>query len=347
MVVQRFLLAAATAAILLAPLSAQRLGRSRAATPVRPSAQAAYFPLEVGNSWTYVQEGRVAGGPVTIQVLGSRDVNGVTYFDVEGLVGGRAWLRFDGRGRLVEYREETGQDQLWYDFGAPVGGSWTIDRPELCFAKASVASREETVKTPAGVFDQALVVDFGPEANCADAGLDEDAFAPGVGLVERTGITIAGPLTLRLQEARIGGKAVRASGAGFGVSTDRLVYVPDFFPVVDEEKDPIPAARISITLENTTGGPLALTFNSGQRFEVVIRNEAGEAVWTWSDDKAFTLAIETVDIEGIRTWAVEKRLGEDREPWAAGVYTVEAELTNAGRRRFAAVTSFEITEPVF
>lgn len=347
---QRLALAAVCAAVLVAPcdLSAQRVSRSRAAAAqLRPIAQASYLPLAVGNTWTYIQEGRAAGQPVTIQVRDSREINGLTYYDVEGLVAGRALLRFDGRGRLVEYREDDRSEMLWYDFGAPVGGSWTIDRPDLCFAKATVASRTETVKTPAGVFNNALLVDFGPEANCADAGLDHDLFVPGVGLVERSGITIAGPLTWRLQEARVNGKTVRASGAGFSATTDRLTYVPDFFPVIGEKEDPIPTVRVSLTLENTTGGPLTLTFNSGQRFDVVIRDDAGEIVWTWSADKAFPAVVEQVDFEGLKTWVVEKRLGEDDRPWAAGVYTVEAQLTNAGPRRYSAVTSFELTEPVF
>ena len=337
------------AVILCTPalLDAQRLGRSRAQTSaVRLAPQSAFFPLEVGNRWTYSVEGRAGGGDHTIRVLDSLDFDGVTYYDVDGLVAGRAWLRFDSRGRLVQ-RREGGSEQLWYDFAAPVGGAWTIDRPDLCFAKAAIESRTETVKTPAGVFTGAVVVDFGPEANCADAGLDRDVFAPGVGLVERTGITIAGPLVMRLREANIDGKSVRGPGFGFGVRTDRTVYTPDCFPVIEEARDPIPTLRAEIILENSTGGPLELTFNTGQKFDVVIRNDAGEEVWRWSEGRAFTFAIEMVDLQDVRTWEVEKRLGEGNEPWPAGVYTVEAELTNAGPRRFAAMVSIILTDPVF
>ncbi len=343
-------IAVVAAAILCAApaVEAQRFGRSRVPPEsLRLAARSAYFPLAVGNTWIYSIDGRLGSSQQVIEVLGSKDVRGVTYYDVEGLVGGRALLRFDRRGRLVEYIADAGRDQLWYDFAAPLGASWTIDRPELCFAKATIESRSETVKTPAGVFANAVVVDFGPQANCADAGLDRDVFAPGVGLVERTSITIAGPRVMRLRRALVGGKSIHAAGLSFLLRTDRAVYTPNFFPPVDEELGGVPVLKAELTLENTSGTPFRIQFNSGQKLDVVIRNEDGKEVWRWSDGRAFTRAIEVVEIGGVRTWAVEKRMGEDGRPWPSGIYIVEAELTNAGARRFGATVGVELTEPVF
>ena len=346
----------ATAAIFCAPawLEAQDLSRGRTpAAAVRIAAQSEYFPLDVGNVWTYAVESNIVSSEQVIQVLDSEDIDGVTYYDVEGLVGGRALLRFDSQGRLVEYRRETGTEQLWFDFAAPVGSGWTIDRPELCFATAQIASRSHEVRTPSGTYASGVLVDFGPEANCADAGYDQDVFVAGIGLVERTQITLAGPMTLRLTEARIGRKIVRAESFGFSLRTDKPVYTPNFFPpVLDDDEEPrgdgIPTLRAVLTLENTTGTPIELAFSDGQRFEVVIRDQRGEEVWRWSDGKAFTQAAGTIRFEGMRTWAVEARLANDAdEPWTPGVYTVEAMITNAGERRFTATVGIEVTEPVY
>ena len=334
------------AALCATPGQAQHISRSRAAAePVRQAQLASYFPLDVGNSWTYSVEGIGAPQSDTIRVVDSRDISGVTYYQVEGLVPTAGLLRIDSRGRLVEYREGR-SEQLWYDFAAPLGSSWQIDRPDLCFASATIEARGAEHSVPAGVFRGVIEVDFGPEANCADAGLDRDLFAPAVGLIERSAITIAGPRTMRLREARINGRILRAAGMSFSVGSDKPIYTPNFFPPVGKDRG-IPTLRARLALENSSGAPFRMTFNSGQQFDAVIRNPAGEEVWRWSDGKAFTEAIETVTIEGVRVWVFEKSLGEDGEAWAPGIYSLEAEITNAGARRFGAMIGFEITEPVF
>lgn len=336
----------AAAFVCVAPGSAQRIARSRAAAePVRQAQLASYFPLAVGNSWTYGVEGIGAPQSETIRVVDSRDIRGVTYYQVEGLVPTAGLLRIDARGRLVEYREGR-PEQLWYDFAAPTGSSWRIDRPDLCFASATIQERGIEHKVPAGVFRGVMEVDFGPEANCADAGLDRDLFAPAVGLIERSAITIAGPRTMRLREARINGRTVRAAGVSLSLGSDRPSYTPNFFPPVDEDGG-IPILRGRLALENSSGAPFRMTFNSGQQFDAAIRNPEGKEVWRWSDGKAFTEAIETVTVEGVRVWIFEKALGDGGEAWPPGIYSLEAEITNAGARRFAAMISFEVTEPVF
>lgn len=334
------------AALCTTPGQAQRVSRSRvAAEPVRQAQLASYFPLAVGNSWTYSVEGIGAPQSETIRVVDSRDIRGVTYYQVEGLVPTAGLLRIDSRGRLVEYRE--GQsEQLWYDFAAPLGSSWQIDRPDLCFASATIKERGVEHRVPAGAFRGVIEVDFGPEANCADAGLDRDLFAPAVGLIERSAITIAGPRTMRLREARINGRILRAAGMSFSLGSDKPIYTPNFFPPVGKDRG-VPTLQGRLSLENSSGAPFRMTFNSGQQFEAVIRNPEGKEVWRWSDGRAFTEAIETVTIEGVRVWVFEKALGEDGEAWAPGIYSLEAEITNAGARRFGAMISFEVTEPVF
>ena len=47
--------------------------------------------------------------------------------------------------------------------------------------------------------------------------------------------------------------------------------------------------------EGTTA--ITLTFSSGKRADIVVRNESGEEVWRWSDGRMFTQAITRATLE--------------------------------------------------
>ena len=115
---------------------------------------------------------------------------------------------------------------------------------------------------------------------------------------------------------------------------------------VDEDGG-VPTLKGRLVLENSSGRPFRLFFSSGQRFDAVIRNAAGEELWVWSANKLFTQATATIDVEGVLSWTFDAPLGRDATPWEAGVYELEVWLTNAGGGRFAGTLSFAITEPVF
>jgi len=57
------------------------------------------------------------------------------------------------------------------------------------------------------------------------------------------------------------------------------------------------AIEITLTATNTGAAPLQVTFNSGQRFDLVIRRPRGDAVWQWSSDKAFIQVIQTITLQ--------------------------------------------------
>ena len=51
----------------------------------------------------------------------------------------------------------------------------------------------------------------------------------------------------------------------------------------------------TFTIENTGTEPVELTFSSGKRTDVVVRDtDTDEVVWRWSDGRMFTQALETV-----------------------------------------------------
>ena len=207
---------------------AQLPPRSRALQLRRP---ANYFPLAAGNSWTYTIEGRAASGTVTVRVTKSVETAARQYFRLEGFTPRPALVRVDSQGRLLEFRPDSGTEHLWYDFGAAEGTTWMPELLNPCLGTARLASRHADVAVPVGDFNDALVIRHGT-TNCADAGIQEEVFAPGIGLLRRTETTIAGPRSMALTEARVGSRVIRSSWLSFSLSIDQPVYIPNLMPPV-------------------------------------------------------------------------------------------------------------------
>ena len=324
--------------------SAQWPARSRT---VQLAETAVYFPLAVGNTWAYEIEGRAVSGSRRVTVTEQVDVGGVIYYRLEGYAPRPALVRRTPQGRLVEYRADTGGDHLWYDFGVQEGGVWSSELPFDCTGEAKLVSRNTQADVPAGSFEPALVIRYGSTI-CADAGIEEEVFAPRVGLLRRTEITIAGPRSLVLIEARVGGAVISAAEVAFSLSIDRPVYVPNLFPPLDPERA-IPVLHARMTIRNSTAAPLVLNFPSGQRFDLVIRNTNREEVFRWSANKLFTQALGKIELSpGRRSFTVEAPLGAGaNQPLPPGTYTADAWLTTEGPPAYRASVAFEISEPVF
>ena len=95
-----------------------------------------------------------------------------------------------------------------------------------------------------GNFGNAILVKYGPNA-CADAGLNGEYYLPGVGLVHRAYLTIAGPSSFDLIYARIGGRTYLSEPhISFSLALDRSLYElrPDQ-PGEDSKCDDGPADR--------------------------------------------------------------------------------------------------------
>ena len=347
---KRFLLVAAVAVASLIPLvaSAQIAMRSRAGDPAPRAAAAAasYFPLSVGDSWTYALEGRTAGDEArTIHVAETQERRGVTYYRLEGwpMLEG-ALVRVNSRGQAVVLDSESGAERLWYDFAAPVGGMWQPETGDACVGRAEIAGRNQKAEVPAGSFEAALAIDYAP-SECADAGLTSELFAPGIGLIERTEITIAGPLTWRLTRAQVGGRTIEGPGLSFGIQIDRPIYTPNLFPPVEPGQE-IPKLRARVTISNRSSTPLSLTFPSAQLFDMEIRDEAGETVYFWSATRLFPAVVTELELSpGERVFEVEIPLSMGDQPYRPGTYVVEGWLAMPRGRLYSASVPFEVTEP--
>ncbi len=329
---------------LCSPAWAQRIGRSRSAAVERTAdVQSRFFPMAAGNSWTYNFDRLGPEEGVTLAVGDPVEISGVSYFPLEaGMAGAQILLRTDAQGRVLEYNSEAGRAALRYDFAAPVGGTWEPPFPGDCTGPATVAARNEPITVPAGTFRETITIHYGP-GNCADAGIEEEIFAAGVGLVSRTDTTIAGPRTMRLARARVNGRTVEGTGLSFSVRTDRPVYTPNLMPPVDPEKA-IPVLKATVVVENTSETPVTITFPSAQLFDLSIRNARGESVYTWSANKLFAAVVTEVEL-GRRVFEEEIPLAMGSEPLRPGMYVLEAWLVKPDGKAFSGSVAFEVTEP--
>lgn len=56
---------------------------------------------------------------------------------------------------------------------------------------------------------------------------------------------------------------------------------------------PIP---VVLSVRNTGSAAVAITFMSGQRYDLVARRPRGDEVWRWSHDRAFIQAVQTITL---------------------------------------------------
>jgi hypothetical protein len=128
---------------------------------------AAFFPLAVGNEWTYTVS---AGGQTqqeTIHIVG-RD---------------GAWFLDDQRGRM-RIEEDGVRDRDRYLLRAPIapGASWTsVDN--LVVQKFALSGTDVTLATPAGHFEHCVVVRNDQPLPSGARFVTEWTYAPGIGLV--------------------------------------------------------------------------------------------------------------------------------------------------------------------
>lgn len=323
-----------------APLLAAAAALAQAPPRIRFSAHP-YFPLATGNEWVYVQRGRVAGDPVTVQILATNQFNGISYYQITGYAEQPAWVRYNATGELVQYDPSGGTEKLWYPFAGPDGFSFRSEVPAPCLQRAVLRGHNAEIRVPAGTFSPFLAVEYQPGA-CADAGYSEEVFVARIGLVRRTAITIAGPRSFELIWARVNGVVISGPELSFGVALDKALYYADFMPPVDPARSiPILAARL--TLRNTGPQPVTLQFNSGQRYDLVIRDSKGDQIYQWSQGKFFTQALGRLELKGEQIYLQEIPLADrGGRTYPEGRYKLEAWLATSEGKAFAATVPFEI-----
>lgn len=319
--------------------NAQIPPRSRAAKSARA---AVHFPLAVGNHWTYIETGGLSSGRREVSITESRDFNQQEYFLLVGYAGEPAWVRMTDENQIVSYNPDADTETVWYDFGAEIGVPWRSGLPLECTGEARITSKpsfiNDTVTQIAPAF---LTVEYGP-TQCADVGLLEEVFVPGVGLVRRVSQSIAGPRTLSLVYAQVGGRVIGETGLLVSLTIDQPVYTANLQPPV-EAGNVVPMLTATLTVRNTTDLPLQIVTPTGQQFEFEIRDAEGALMYRWSDGQFFTQATTIIDLSpGERNFSIEVPLGEGDTPFPEGSYTIEGWVTGGASKRYSASSGFEL-----
>lgn len=153
----------------------------------------AYFPLDEGNRWVYMQnlqgidrptrdpypmqEVRVVGG---IRIEEGAEVVRVANYTFRLGQGSSSFAELNGR--VIEFNgHETGQ---WYEFTPGAQVNLPRFANDCIHGSKGTVLGQRIVSVPAGTFRDCLDIQYSA-VPCAGIGLVSETFAPGIGLIER------------------------------------------------------------------------------------------------------------------------------------------------------------------
>ncbi len=303
-----------------------------------PALAATWLPWQAGDEATYAT---TLGSPEEVSIDNTYGGAWVHYSNFIGV--GPYWVATGLPGEEVRvYSSSTGPMTL-VDFDDPVGTSRRISMGYCNTAPATLAAKDLTVTTPAGVFEDVIRMDFG--ISCADGGTTSAWFAPGVGVIKWTQESIAGPVTYTMVDGEVGGvKLPMPEPVSVEGGFDKVEAWINMMPPVGG-----PPTTVSgrLRLQNNTNADIVLQFLGGQAFEVSILDSTGAVVSRWSRGMAFHRAIwrDRIRPGDARWFAGAVDLVDDHgAPLPQGNYTVRIEVTSAptsltshgpGSQRFA------------
>lgn len=212
-----------------------------------------YFPLVTGSRWTLVSQSEA----VTETVVEDQLIDGLWYFffdQFRDLTGIGFRMTTD---KIYKYSDWSGTSEvLWYDFSAKVGDSWedsvTYDVPTTI----TLISESDSVVTPAGTYDDC----YHFQHFIGDDYVFNEWFTPGIGLVQRDVITIAGTTRWQLLDSIL------------NIVTDPPASIPESFVLYPNFPNPfnlsttirfsIPTrSKVTITVYNLLGKEVAILLN--------------------------------------------------------------------------------------
>ena len=100
---------------------------------------------------------------------------------------------------------------------------------------------------------------------------------------------------------------------------------------------------MKMTVANPFDEPVTLRFTSGQTYDFIIRDSAGQKVWQWSDGKVFTMALQQRELAAGESYEVSARWtvpqGETELP--PGLYYIKGSVNQdvSAYRRTIAITA--------
>lgn len=166
------------------------------------AAQQDYLPLQVGNQWVL----QTAGSKpelLTIEVQRSKVKDNRTYFLVTGYAPSPVWLR-KANGTVFALNEETGREDILAQVSPGAGRYQT----QLSGCEQAAQNSSQVIPHRGSNYDlqDTLTITYAPNG-CRDIGFQTEVYAPGIGLVRRSLITLAGLKQFDLVFARVNGEA--------------------------------------------------------------------------------------------------------------------------------------------
>jgi len=152
------------------------------ATSAQADTHQRYFPLNVGNSWTYINSGDAS--TKTFAIIGTEEINGYTYYKFDdyvrvcGFPGGSEYpdddilFRYDpDSDKVLQYCSSTSEDLVRFDFSGDMFGEYGCQMIETNIS----------CTTPAGEFHNCSKFEFAMTVDCGEF---FETLAPGLGNVE-------------------------------------------------------------------------------------------------------------------------------------------------------------------
>lgn len=257
--------------------------------------------------------------------------NGNAYYKVIGYTAAPAYLRQAENGNIFAWEEDLDRESIVTSFERVPGG-WADTGIGGCLQGSQV--QEGAVHHKPSDLPEITAVQLNYRTyECADTGIIEEQYAENIGLLRRVVSTIAGPRTYDLVYAKTATLTYdvhRSNAFRVSLSDNYLVCGT---PGAGE-------VTVGMLLSRRRAPWMELQFPSAQRYEIRVRNEAGDVVYQWSDGVYAAQATSTVlvdkDLEYSQTIPLQKTGGQELE---GGYYTVEASLTTTNRE-FSGATRF-------
>jgi hypothetical protein len=141
--------------------------------------QSAYFPLQVGNRWTYRKITPNRDIVTSTRVFGTSEIDGYRYFLFDR-PGSPDYLRADEQGNVWRYHRR--QQRPWFLFDLEDGAIYMTPDSSVSSYTVTV-TRGIRIDSPAGTFEDCVRLEF----DVVGAVDDEFTltFAPAVGIVHR------------------------------------------------------------------------------------------------------------------------------------------------------------------
>jgi hypothetical protein len=158
-----------------------------------------YFPLSIGNSWTYREVG-IDYPSLPIKIIDTLSVNGDLYYYYGSHLETAALICTDSLGRIWTYKNC--EKSLWFDFTLAETDSYFY-KPDVHLNYIVKVNRNLSVETKFGILKDCIRFIF-DEPNVTDVG-HSYTFAPNLGIIEKSA---GGGIRFKLDSAIIDGRVI-------------------------------------------------------------------------------------------------------------------------------------------